>query len=173
MKVCFKCNAEKELTEFYKHSQMKDGRVNKCKDCNRLDVVNNTNKNIEYYKEYDKKRAMLPHRVKARCNYQKTPAGKNSMQKARKKYADNNPVKRNAVCMVSNAVRDGRLKKPSNCTICGEAKPRIHGHHYDYTKPLDVIWCCPSCHSKIHKGEIEAKVTFEQLKINLDIDKGY
>ena len=54
-KKCFKCNKTKLLTSFYKHPKMPDGRVNKCKECNRKDVQDNYSKKIEYYKLYEKK----------------------------------------------------------------------------------------------------------------------
>ena len=37
MKVCFKCSIEKPLTEYYKHKQMNDGHLGKCKDCTKKD----------------------------------------------------------------------------------------------------------------------------------------
>lgn len=51
-----------------------------------------------------------------------------------------------------HAIRSGKLTKPNHCTRCFK-KCNPHGHHQDYSKPLEVVWVCPSCHSQIHHEE--------------------
>lgn len=41
-KICFKCDTLKSIDEFYSHKKMKDGHLNKCKECTRKDVHNYT-----------------------------------------------------------------------------------------------------------------------------------
>lgn len=56
MKKCFKCGADWPLNQYYRHSGMKDGYLNKCKKCARSDVSLNRKKNADYYREYDVRR---------------------------------------------------------------------------------------------------------------------
>lgn len=55
-KECFKCKEVKLLEQFYKHPDMPDGRVNKCKECNKLDNKENWHLKREEKREYDKYR---------------------------------------------------------------------------------------------------------------------
>lgn len=151
-KKCIKCNLEFNIEKFYKHKQMADGHLNKCKECCKNDVQKNYEVKKEYYQEYDKKRAKLSHRVEVRKQYMQTEAGKKSHFKAVKKFRENNKEKRIAHSLINNKLRYNKIEKPAICTICNKKSEIIHGHHNDYTKPLEVVWCCPQCHKDIHNS---------------------
>ncbi len=150
MKKCFKCGQEKPIEEYYKHPQMRDGRLGKCKDCTKKENRGNRQSKIEYYKKYDRWRASLPHRVKARKDYLETEKGRLILTKSQKNWLKNSLHKRSASHCIGNAVRDKKIIKPAYCSLCKMEKPRIEGHHWDYSKPLQVIWLCTQCHQFIH-----------------------
>jgi hypothetical protein len=131
MKTCFKCSVEKELAEFYKHPQMADGRVNKCKECNKKDVTENRADKIEYYRAYDRER------------------GNRQDVGYLKEYREKYPAKHKATSMVNNAIRDGKLFREP-CSVCGSGE-NSHAHHDDYAKPLNIRWMCAAHHSQWHK----------------------
>lgn len=49
---------------------------------------------------------------------------------------------------VNYLLRTGKLNRPLVCTKCGKSGD-IRAHHENYDKPLEVVWLCNSCHSKL------------------------
>jgi len=62
-----------------------------------------------------------------------------------------NPEKVVAQNAFKSQIRNGNIVRPETCSTCGETGV-ISGHHKDYTKPLEVIWLCHSCHKRTHAG---------------------
>ena len=135
-KKCFKCGVTKPRTAFYNHPRMPDGTVNKCKDCNKADVRENRKSKIDYYRQYDRMR------------------GSRQTLEYHRSYKERFPKKYKARTAVGNAIRDGRLKREP-CEVCGDE--RVHGHHDDYDKPLEVRWLCPAHHNQWHQENGDGK----------------
>jgi ribosomal protein S27AE len=133
-KECFKCKTIKPLEDFYKHPEMADGHLNKCKICNKKDAINTRNAKIDYYRAYDLKRAKEPERYKAA-----TAISKKWRQADKRRTQCHNAVTR--------ALRSGTLVRHP-CVRCGNEKSLAH--HEDYDKPLDVVWLCQPCHKQRH-----------------------
>ena len=147
MKKCFKCGINKQLTDFYKHPQMPDGRVNKCKECNKKDVRKNYRENINHYKSYEQVRNQKRKKYISDKNKKYQKENPEKMLLYKKKWLENNKSKRAAHYLLSNAKRDGRI----NVGLCQICKSReVEAHHYDYTKPLNVIWLCKEHHEEVH-----------------------
>src|SRR3990167_9372634 len=57
--------------------------------------------------------------------------------------------KKHIASLVGYGYRVGYIIKSNICEMCGSNK-EISGHHKDYKKPLEIVWLCKNCHSKIH-----------------------
>lgn len=152
IKVCKKCGRELPISEFYVHKQMGDGYLNFCKECVKSRVHKHREDNIERIREYDRNR----HNSKERGKKQREALKNNierykkfSMQK--KEWAKRNREKRIAHYKLKKAIDNGIILKPNICENCGKTNCIIEGHHFDYTKPLEVKWLCCECHGKEHR----------------------
>lgn len=138
-KECFKCKETKPLTEFYKHPQMGDGHLNKCKECTKKDVGKHRSENLEKIREYDRQRAKNKERIALSVKVTKAWRAEDKRRQA-------------AHSAVARAIRNGDLTKMP-CVRCGAEK--VEAHHEDYDKKLEVVWLCTPCHKQRHK-EIDA-----------------
>jgi len=155
MKKCFKCGAIKPLTEYYKHKAMADGYLNKCKNCTKSDTKRNREANLEYYREYDRERHKSDHnRRKANhiASRQWRKENPDRHSELTKLWRKRNPDKYKAQMKLNNALRSGSVQKAA-CEKCGDINAQAH--HYDYGKPLDVIWLCVTHHAEHHASERE------------------
>lgn len=136
-KVCFKCNIEKSLDEFYTHPQMADGHLNKCKECTRKDTKQRTDE-LSFNEEWiDKEKER--HREKYhRLNYKdKHKPNSEDKKKIDEKYRNKYPEKERA-----------RILSRHISTPDGYEK-----HHWSYNDEYikDVIFLTIMDHYTIHR----------------------
>jgi len=84
--------------------------------------------------------------------YYKTKHGKKAVYKASKKSMLKFPEKQRARVKLNYAVKIGKINKPKKCEVCKKIG-KLHGHHHDYSKPLEVKWVCTGCHADIHNDK--------------------
>jgi len=135
-KVCFKCDAELPITNFYKHPMMADGHLGKCKACTRYDSRKNRQEKREYYNEYDRQRSKNKERIA-----KMVAAVPEQVRKAR--------------TATRYAVKRGKIEKKP-CEVCGDVKSEAH--HTDYSKPLEVMWLCRKHHANQHRMEADHRI---------------
>lgn len=135
VRPCASCGMEITVTE-----QMAKRSKYRCSPCNVRQAMDWVERNR------DKKRA---------ANNAYSACRSSSRARQTSAYRASHPEKKAAHQAVQSALRNGSLtKKP--CEVCG-SEVRIHGHHDDYSKPLDVVWLCHSHHMARHHAMLEAR----------------
>lgn len=138
MKICFKCGNEKELTSFYKHAQMGDGHLNKCKDCTKSDSKARQEekmKDPEWAESEKNRHREKYHRLEYKDKHKPTyEMKKKAMDKYKKKYPEK-VLARWAMKGLKSSVKGNEL------------------HHWSYRPEhsRDIIELSVKNHNTIHR----------------------
>lgn len=154
MKQCFKCKEIKPFDDFYKHSKMPDGIVNKCKVCNKKDVLENY-KNNRLDPNF-----IIKERKRGREKHQRLYSGKiiNDYKHQliwRTKYPEKIKAKN----------KSQRMLKPFE----GAEK-----HHWSYNQEhyKDILWLSSKDHKKAHRFIIydQERMMYRRTDNNILLD---
>ncbi len=135
MKTCSRCGEDKPFSSYYKMKAGLHGLEARCKDCVRV-----------IKREYAHAH---PEKMRARSRQKYASRAEVLREKARE-YRSANHEKCSARWKVKEALKTGRLSRPSTCSECGGYEARIEAHHPDYSKPLEVKWLCTFCHAALN-----------------------
>lgn len=127
-KKCIICNLEKVVSEYYKHKQMGDGHLNKCKECCK------SQSNVRYKKLYQSDEFVEKERQRQRDKYKRLDYyHKHAKNKQNKPW-------------INTSIYKG-LHKKLNCEKGYEL------HHWNYNDEYleDVIILDISSHRRIHR----------------------
>lgn len=103
----------------------------------------------EYYRKYRLKNLEKIRAYKRAYDNKQYKENPERISARRMKWRNKNLEKYSAHQKVAYALRKGKMKKQP-CETCGEV--RVHAHHPNYNKPLDVMWLCSVHHKKWHQN---------------------
>lgn len=151
---CSICQVIKPISQFFKNKCEESGYSYECKLCKNKKCKKDRMENPEKYrlkdhKAYESNRDKI---IKRKKEYSKTKHAKELACKRSHMQRIIHPFEYNSRQIAKRAIKTGILiRKP--CEVCGSTE-KIHAHHSDYSKPLEVHWLCVLHHKHVHMGRI-------------------
>lgn len=147
-KLCTHCQTLKDFSAFGRDKNRKHGLAIYCKPCtNEIAGVNHRGNPLTLKRfrarNKDETYKALQRSIKATAKYKADKAERNRLYRLRF------PERVRAHDMVRRALKKGEIAKQP-CEYCGDLK--VEGHHFDYTKPLEVQWLCHEHHMLVHSA---------------------
>jgi hypothetical protein len=151
---CKKCNEEKTADDFYSagtytkaNGEASTYKHLACKSC-----LNK--KSRKWYKE-NKLRRSINSKIyyennKKACratNKKWSEANKEKVKSSQIKYRLKHPERKKARTKVKTAIRNKTLTRTDCAYPNGRCEGNIDAHHWNYEKPLEVIWFCKKHHA--------------------------
>lgn len=152
-KVCLECREELPIEKFPEHLKRgKKARRPLCRECfnERSKGYNKSGREKRFKENPEKVREQK--RQESRLRNQRHPE---KMTAQTYKYWGEHPERYGLQNIVRLAVERGEIHKPGKCSMCPREGCKIEAHHPDYTKPLEVVWLCSSCHKKVERRIVE------------------
>ena len=60
-------------------------------------------------------------------------------------------LRKKARSLYRTALKAGKVRRADRCQHCRRHWKMIHGHHDDYSKPLEILSLCQPCHTLRHR----------------------
>lgn len=161
-KNCTCCKELKELGEFHRAKNRKDGYQSYCKSCSaaytkhyRQTGKGKTSNNQACARYFKTKKGKV-----ARKRYLHSKKGKAYRKKGKARYTEKHPNEIKARLAISHEIESGRMESATAhyCEHCGEQATHYHHHRgYEPEHWLDVVALCRKCDITDHRQMSLAK----------------